>query len=51
MEQNYLKEMNLTNARLIDQINGQKKSMYRNNTQCRLYTSRENEMQENLKTC
>ena len=58
-ERNYLKEMNLTNARLwfryrckiIDHMKGNKSSMYRNNMHCRLCTSGENETQEHLETC
>ena len=57
--QNYLKEMTLTNARLwfryrckiIDHIKGNKSSMYKNNMQCRLCTTGENETQEHLEKC
>ena len=58
-ERNFLKEMNLTNARLcfryrckiIAHIKCNKSSMYRNNMQCRPCKSGENETQEHLETC
>ena len=58
-DRNYMKEMTLTNARLwfryccknIDQIKENKSSMYKDNMDCRLCTSGENETPKHLEKC